>query len=524
MTDATPNTYDAVSYATYSHVQTHPDRLATLATLFGMQPPPIERARVLELGAGDGANLIPMANGLPESEFLGIELSARAVERGQAMIDTLALQNVTLRQLDIMNLPADLGQFDYIIAHGFYSWVPTLVRDRILAVCDAHLAPNGVAYVSYNAYPGGHVRNMVREMMLFHIREMSDPEEQINQARALIKFLAESKEEPDLYHTLLKNELERLQLYREGHVYHDDLEKVNYPVYFHQFIAHAAEHNLQFLAEADFAEMGSGMFLPAVSEMLAQLSRARFEMKEQYLDFLKGRAFRQTLLCRQGIELDRAPQPERMKSFRVASPARPVSPQPDIASDAVERFQGVKGTKLATHDPLAKAAITRLGKVHPRSLAFDELLTEARSLIGHDAEHDLEDDARELGEIILSAYGAGMVELRVREPHFTLEVSERPEVSPLARLQARHDTVVTNMRHESVMMDDPLSRHLLPVMDGTRDRAALLKSIATLIESGEVTTQEEGQPAKDRAEVLKTLSEGLEENLAEIARLALLIA
>src|ERR1700742_1272227 len=203
MTKAQPNPYDEIAYPSYPFPQTHPDRLATLATLFGLQPAPIDKCRVLEIGCGDGANLIPMALMLPESEFVGVDLAAHPVAKGQKMAGALGLRNVTLQQLDIADLSASFGQFDYVIAHGVYSWVPAEVRDQLLAICKANLSPQGVAYVSYNAYPGSHLREMIRGMMQFHTRETCGADDRVNQSRALIRFLAQSQSESDLYETIL---------------------------------------------------------------------------------------------------------------------------------------------------------------------------------------------------------------------------------------------------------------------------------------------------------------------------------
>src|ERR1700747_3167393 len=135
--------YDQVLYRGFPYAQSHPDRLATMATLFGMTPAPVERCRVLELGCGDGGNVIPMAFTLPESRFLGVDLSASAIARGQDLVRTLSLSNITLRHLDLMEMAGGAGEFDYIIAHGLYSWVPPAVREQILKLFKSHLAPNG---------------------------------------------------------------------------------------------------------------------------------------------------------------------------------------------------------------------------------------------------------------------------------------------------------------------------------------------------------------------------------------------
>jgi SAM-dependent methyltransferase len=186
VSDQSLTAYDQVPYPSLAHVQTHPDRLATIAALFGLQTAPVERCRVLELGCGDGMNLISMAHGLPQSEFFGIDSAGRAIAEGNQTIDDLSLDNVRLQQLDLMKFAANDVAFDYIIAHGLYSWVPDPVRDRILAICSECLSQNGIAYVSYNTYPGGHIRDMVREMMLFHVRGASDVGQKIAQGRALL--------------------------------------------------------------------------------------------------------------------------------------------------------------------------------------------------------------------------------------------------------------------------------------------------------------------------------------------------
>ncbi len=39
---------------------------------------------MLEIGCGNGSNVIPMAYGLPGSEFVGVDLAAKPVEVAQA--------------------------------------------------------------------------------------------------------------------------------------------------------------------------------------------------------------------------------------------------------------------------------------------------------------------------------------------------------------------------------------------------------------------------------------------------------
>jgi len=157
MTDPTSqplNSYDAVPYPSTPYRGTHPDTLATLGTLVGMKPAPIDSCRVLELGCSDGGNLLPMAYSLPGSEFVGIDGSARQIELGLATLEALGLKNVTLKQMNLLDVGDQFGKFDYIIAHGIYSWVPPDVQDKILEICHCLLKPQGLAFVSYNTLPG----------------------------------------------------------------------------------------------------------------------------------------------------------------------------------------------------------------------------------------------------------------------------------------------------------------------------------------------------------------------------------
>src|SRR5262249_29794315 len=162
---------DEVPYESHPFAQTHPDRLCAVATILGTRPPPVGRGRVLEIGCASGGNLIPMAVALPEGKFVGVDLSGVEVSQGQKVIQTLKLPNIELRQQNILDVAPEDGRFDYIICHGIFSWVTRPVQDKILQICRQNLVPNGVAYVSYNTYPGWHMRGMIRDMMVYHSRQ-----------------------------------------------------------------------------------------------------------------------------------------------------------------------------------------------------------------------------------------------------------------------------------------------------------------------------------------------------------------
>ena len=516
--------YDEFLYPNYSYPQTHADRLASLATVFGMTPVPVEHCRVLELACGDGANLLPMAYDLPGSQFLGIDRAAQPIARGAAMIETLQLRNLDLRQLDLMALPPDLGQFDYIIAHGLYSWVPPIVRDRILEICRSCLAPQGVAYISYSVYPGCHLREITRRMLLFHTRDVKDPRQRVAQGRALIKWVADAQTQSNAYSLFLREVRDSFASKNDGAIYHDDLAEVNAPVYLHQFITHAARHGLQFLSEAEYFDTQEYNFPPEVAQQLRLMAQQDIIGKEQYLDFLEGRSFRQTLLCHHEAKLDHSLRSDAVRQFHIRSQARPVSAEPDLKSEVIEEFRGPNECAITTSFPLAKAAMLHLGEIYPRSARFDDLLAQAYQLLGIPSPRETDsEEARALAEVILKTYGAGVLEFHLHVPTFTLIPGERPLASALARLQAQQGPITTSLLGNSVKFDDFLGRQLLVLLDGSRDRATLLKDFWTLIEST-IQAGPEELAAADQAKLRQDLPQQLEQKLADLGRLGFLLA
>ncbi len=530
MSESAPNPYDQVAYASHPFSQTHPDRLATLATLFGLQPAPVTQCRVLELGCGEGANLIPMAFGLPESRFIGVDLAARPVAAGQAKIAELELENIELRCLDIREVDRSLGQFDYVIAHGVYSWVPAEVRERMLAICGEMLAPHGVAFISYNLYPGYYLREMAREMMLFHVEGISEPAERVEQGLALLKLMLarfpnEVAAKADLYGAVMFEQLERMLEYRHNtQVFHDELAPINRPVWFHDFMQQADAHGLQYLAEANFFEMQDYLYPPPIRDFLRQFGPDRIVEKEQYLDFFKCRGFRQTLLCRREAVVTRAFDLRQSACLYVESPARYAGSPPDLRAEVVQEFRGPLGARLQTDHPLAKAALWHLGEASPLALRWDELLAGARSRLngvhgvdGVDGAATGDGEAeRRLAEILTAAYGAGVVELHVYRPPMVVEASDRPMASRLARFQAGRGEAVANLLHKNVELKDALSRRLVQLLDGTRDRAALRDDLARLAEAEGLLI---GAPRPAR----EIIAEKLEENLSKCAHMGLLV-
>ncbi|MGH9405065.1 MAG: methyltransferase regulatory domain-containing protein [Terriglobia bacterium] len=515
---AQANSYDQVLYPGVSFRQSHPDRLATQAMMFGMSPAPVESCRVLELGCGSGGNLLPIAFGLPGSECTGIDLAARPVEQAQAKARALGLRNVTLRQMDLRDIAPGFGTFDYIIAHGLYSWVPADVQRKLLALCSANLAPQGVAYVSYNAYPGSHVREMLRGMMLYAARGVDDPRERVSRGLDLIQSLIESLKPSDPFRVIIEPERDRMREVQPESLFHDDFNEFYLPVYFYEFIGRAEGHGLQYLGEAALAAMWIAQVSLFGQRDLAGLDVIR---GEQMLDFRMFRNFRATLLCHKEVKLDRSLKPERVRPLWASSAVKPESPAPDLTSQAEETFRLKErklGLKVTTNHPLTKAALWLLGSRWPGRMKFNEL--EARAL-------EVSQSTREarsgplLEQVLLNMYGSQMVELHSHEPALSERAGERPLASALARLMLRQGSYVTNLRHEGIDLEDEALRRLILLLDGTRDRTALLEALKRERASA---ASEADRPLNDHADPQTADLKKLEESLQKIARMAVLMA
>ncbi len=465
MTDSPQFLYDQFAYEGFPITASHPDRIIPVARLLGMKPAPATKCRVLELGCGDGANILPMAAVLHNSQFLGIDLAQNPIAKATGMAGALALGNIRFQQMNVMDVDAGLGEFDYILAHGLYSWVPAAVRDKVMEVCQSLLSENGIAYISYNVYPGCHVRKMMSGMMHYHGQGAHGPQEQVAKAHELLSFLESCK--PDSL--ALADEVKQYRERRDYSILHDDLAEANNPVYFHEFAAHAEEHGLQFLAEADFYEMQPYNFPLETRTKLDAFAGGDPIRFEQYLDFLKNRRFRKTLLCRKTVVVNRTPVSDPIREMYITSVARPVSSNPDIRSTKEEEFRGTKGGALRTGHPVLKAAMVRLGQSWPAPISFGELL---------DAIAEFRDDLSEEAtgvfcELLLRCFTAGMLELHALPANFTTSVSDRPLAFDFARLQARNgENSVCNLRHTTIEMD-AASLHLLALLDGKRDVQAI---------------------------------------------------
>ena len=301
--DVQQTIYSELGYKSMPFPYTTPATLEAYAALVGISAPNPKTARVLELGATYGGNIISQALFNPDATFVGIELSQEQVEKGNEVIANAGLTNVSLIQSDIASIGSEIGTFDYIIAHGVYSWVDDGVKEALLRLINEHLAEDGIAYISYNTYPGWHTMDEVRQLMMFSNRDKAqfNHKEKVLHGKTIGSIVGSQilkydnlKERNSKFLGALRSVMQKDEYY----VGHDHLEPNNDPVYFYQFNDHLGAHNLAYLCDADLTLSMVRSFDADIADTLDKLALNDHVAQEQYLDFILDTTFRKSIICK----------------------------------------------------------------------------------------------------------------------------------------------------------------------------------------------------------------------------------
>jgi methyltransferase-like protein len=412
-----------------------------------------------------------MAVGLPRSEFVGIDLAPVPVRTARSMIAELGIENIRCEIMDLLDSGPELGKFDYIIAHGFYSWVPPAVREKLLALCGDSLTSNGIAFISYNTYPGGHIRQASREMMRFHNAHNKGVDDPVRHGIEFLQFLLDSMSAESLCKTILRSEVQRLTTRHPNSVYHDDLGTVCTPFYFADFVRSANQFGLQFLSEAMLGDMIDPPVEANVLQRLEQFAGEDVIALQQYLDFILNRGFRRTLLCRLNVSLDRTHLPEALTRLSVASSLRRTGKR-SSAGYEFSSFHG--GGTYVTKNDIMLATLAHLEEIWPRAAPFPELLDHTIRNVDPSLRHSAE---KNLAPNLLRVAAHSLVDLRTHTPALVQQVSARPVASPLVRFQCRAGSRVTTIFHHELDISDERVRWLIQMLDGSRDHAAVADAL-----------------------------------------------
>ncbi len=475
---------ELLPYGIGAHAETHPIRLATLAAMHGVAAAPADHCRVLEIGCAQAGNIMDLADAYPESTFVGVEISEPEVALAHQYTQQLGLTNLDVRCLSLADIDDTFGLFDYVIAHGVYCWVPDDVRDDLMRVCSEHLAPGGVAYISYTTYPGWAMGDTIRSLLLDHVRDIDDRAERVAAARERLARLLDEIDPSTPYGAYLLDRCAALLSYPDAYLDHDHLAPISRALHLHEMVEHAAANDLRYLDDIIVTDAPP---MDATDRVPAGLDDVR---PQHTYDLVHGTSFRAAVLCRADESLRPQPTLGELALFQVSAPVA-VEGALSVADQSVAGFSTRKGGTLRTGSPVMKAALAELADCWPASLAIADLAgivdahipPELRAGTGGDTSALLTRDLANL-------HRQGLVELATQAYPFVSVLSERPMVAAAARLAAGLGAQVANRRHEQLDLDDVLLM-AAQLLDGSRTVADVTEG---LIEEANAGRLQMGRP------------------------------
>ncbi|MCC5835073.1 MAG: methyltransferase regulatory domain-containing protein [Opitutales bacterium] len=402
--------YQAQAYASIVFSFSHPDRLAAIARLHGLEAADPQTARVLEIGCASGLNLLSIAACFPSAELLGIDLDGVAIQKACQRQKSLGLENIRFEQSDLLEWDSDGLEFDYIIAHGFFSWVPDSVKEQLLVRIQQCLAPNGVALISYLTQPGSMGREAARDFLALHTSGNKSPHKVMERAREAAHFLSALTSSRNPPGNPLAPVADYLLRKNPDVLFHDELGPIYDPCYFLQFMEWAGEHGLQFLSEARLVDHAPEIFPEAARRLLDDSPIDRLRL-EQYRDYAANRSFRRSLLCPAAARLSPVPDASAVKGFSLSLNVRLSFEMLDLSEGVSMRFETPSGVVLTTSEPVAKAAYCLLSEIKTVSVSFQELLRRVTATLDSLSLPNTEDTAKQLSNALLLGAYRGLLDL-----------------------------------------------------------------------------------------------------------------
>jgi methyltransferase-like protein/2-polyprenyl-3-methyl-5-hydroxy-6-metoxy-1,4-benzoquinol methylase len=493
--------YDSVPYEGKAFSQTSISRLAGIAQSAGLTPPPAKTAQVLEIGCGDGGNMLAMATAFPDAHFVGIDASFGQIARAQEVMIGGRVNNAELHCRGVEIPGDDLGCFDYIIAHGVFSWISASERTKLFEMIKSCLAPGGIAYVSYNCYPGWHTIDGLRNLLINHSAGAKTDESRIRSVRNLMRMLEEGIEAgalPKLAHYLPA--LKSARNDPDWYLFHDLISKYNQPCYFSHFMERAEHHGLRFVAESDPFQMASGQLPAAIRDQLpAGIDPITLG---QSIDHFTNAKFRRTILTHSDNTSNRLSAAQRVQGLHIRS--KLVRTETKTATRELINAEKVlfKGPFSFSAQGAVEIAALSIASNHRRlPISLNELQIQTASLLNEFAAgvHDPANVSADVSKLV-----AKLVSLGGFIPHSegvvaSSKLGTTPRVSPLALYMTRNNFPwVSSAAHHSVGVDKT-SRFILSRLDGTQSLDQITDELAQNISDGKMHTVITGRTPLDRA-------------------------
>ena len=470
--------YDEVLYPTGPQARLHIENLHLCAMLNGYQPAAVETARVLEIGCGSGFNLIPMALETPGASFTGIDYAARPIALGQDVASQLGLRNLELHCADISQPGLELCEYDYIIAHGLYSWVPDSVRQALWELVRRILAPRGVFHVSYNALPGWYPTFAIRDFLRIVTERESHPRKKLDVAWDALGLLANHRDTGNV----LAIEASRIRSNPKEVLFHDELGDETEPFYLTHIVDRAREAGFRYIAEADLRSPAGLHTHPPIAQLLMNTAPEDLLMRSQLRDYMSLRRFHDSLFTRESHEPGKVSISASLASVWAWSDIRLA----EQAEDGERTYVHSRTIQLTTSHPLVCALADALQAAAPGSISLAAFWEELQRR--HPEMHP--GLTSQYWPLVQQLMEGGVLRLRLRQVPVAGSLGARPRTSHFTRIHAQWDACVANAYHSSSEVPEAWQRLLLTLLDGTRDRQQLLDDLSNCcweeLQSGKV--------------------------------------
>ena len=399
-----PNPYDELPYRCLPIEWTAPERLAIASLLHGGPRSPLDAYRVLELGCGDGANLLPLAYYRRHGDFIGLDGARSQIEIADARKSALGIPNINFIHTDFLNATTQLsGQFDYIIAHGVFSWISNDVRDALLKLCTERLRCGGLLYLNYNTKPGWNVRGLVREFLLAQTTGVGNLQDRARRAQEVsAKIVSSFLVDAQPYSQLMAKEFQFVCNNHISYTAHEFLATDNHPYWRSEFLTLVQSYGLEYVADADFnyplMQVPDDLAPRLIEEQLAGRTL------DDTIDLLCYRQLHSPILG-QGPLTRRELSIDDFADLFVASCLTPCSSN----DNGNLMFLHPSGYEVEAKEEPIKSALIRLYPLWPQGLRIGALFSNVVQVM---------DDLKLLQR-------KGLIELRCIEPNGFMEYSSR---------------------------------------------------------------------------------------------------
>jgi methyltransferase-like protein len=354
------------------------------------------------------------------------------------------------------------------------------------------------------------------------------PEDKVRDARRMVDFLEEVTPPDSALARIVAESRAHALGYGDSYLLHDELETYNSPCYFYEMVRRTGAHGLAYLAEAQPEKMIPANYRPQVAEYLNEKCGGVQVMVEQYLDFVADRTFRESLLihAEYASQIHYNPPHSRYRRLHVAARVPPVD-GPTRLEYSRQEYLYSDGATLFTNDPGIKAALDALTARWPSTMSWRELVHEVQARLVSAGLHPSDRLSEHIDGLVEVLILQGQARFRLdpvviepaQEP-LRLDVTAR-RMAELTR--SERDACTFNLWHETLMLSS-MDRHLLPLLNGTRDRNALVEALVATDRENPIRIERDGKPVSRDGEVRDVLAEHIDAMPQRLAEMMLLRA